>query len=257
MSRILQLNARLHQFVFLSTIGSKVLIAGGYGAGGHTEVLDLKTGQTIQLPNLPTAKSGVTGGLLGDTLPLVIGGWKDDEVLQMDKEITPFSSHLKEKRLLAATTPFNEALWVTGGRDASRNILKSTELIQRDGTIVAAPDLPVASVGHAIVEVLPDEAYMCIAGWTEDGYNSKATYVFNRSNGKWTRGPDLLQGRRLHTAGILLDNVTNDPYTVVVGGDGARSSVEVLKPGSTEWTQGKHPLIFICHSVEFDQCIFY
>ena len=46
----------------------------------------------------------------------------------------------------------------------------------------------------------------------------------------------------------------NDKYTVVVGGYGILSSVEVLKSGSTEWAQGKHikHSFAFCHSVESD-----
>ena len=69
---------------------------------------------------------------------------------------------------------------------------------------------------------------------------SKATYIYNARSGKWTKGPDLLQGREDHSASILHDAITHDQYTVVVGGQEAESSVEVLKSGSTEWAQGKH-----------------
>ena len=93
---------------------------------------------------------------------------------------------------------------------------------------------------------------------TDDDYYSKATYVYNGQSGKWTKGPDLLLGRRSHSAGILHDAITHDQYTVVVGGyhqPDILSSVEVLKSGSTEWAQGKHikHSFAFCHSVEFDQ----
>ena len=145
---------------------------------------------------------------------------------------------------------------MTGGVDS----LKSTEIILRGGSIVAGPDLPVGASCHAIVEVLPDEQYILIGGWTKDGYWSKATYVFHVNNERWTRGPDLIEGRTGHTAAIIYDSVTHDPYIVVVGGytgyssnRGWLRSVEVMKPGSEKWDQGKQPLISICRSVEFDQ----
>ena len=242
-------------------IGSKVIISGGYGHDGnalaHTELLDLKTGQCIQLPDLPEPKDGVTGGLLGD-IPLVIGGYQDDEVLQIGKDaIIPFASHLNAMRWYAATTQKNQSLWVTGGQEDGQNKLKSTELIQRDGTIIAGPDLPVAAEFHAIVDQ-HDDTYMLIGGDTDDGEESKATYVYNGQSGKWTKGPYLLEGRYGHSAGILYDVITHDQYTVVVGGYNGRddlSSVEVLKSGSTEWAQGKHikHSFAFCHSVEFDQ----
>ena len=236
-------------------IGSKVIISGGIDDRGyplaHTELLDLKTGQCIQLPDLPKDKSAVTGGLLGD-IPLVIGGYRDDELLQIGKDANiPFSSDLNSKRWFAATTQKNQSLWVTGGLSSYKK-QKTTELIQRDGTIIAGPDLPVAAAYHAIVDQ-HDDTYMLIGGHTDF---SKATYVYNGQSGKWTKGPDLLQGRCYHSAGILHDAITHDQYTVVVGGfkRGQLSSVEVLKSGSTEWAQGKHikHSFAFCQSVQFD-----
>ena len=144
----------------------------------------------------------LTKGLLGD-IPLVIGGNKDDEVLQIGKDaIIPFASNMNSKRKNAATIQKNQSLWITGGYDSFKGKLKSTELIQRDGTIIAGPDLPVAVRNHAIVDQ-HDDTYMLIGGFTDDGYNSKAaskaTYVYNGKSGKWTKGPDLLQGRRGHS----------------------------------------------------------
>merc|ERR1712218_636624 len=114
----------------------------------------------------------------------------------------------------------------------------------------------VGAFWHAIVDQ-HDDTYMLIGGKTDDGAFSKATYVYNGQSRKWTKGPDLLQGRRGHSAGILHDAITHDQYTVVVGGHycGPLSSVEVLKSGSTEWAQGKHikHSFAFCHSVEFDQ----
>ena len=81
-------------------------------------------------------------------------------------------------------------------------------------------------------------------------YPSKATYAYNARSGEWTKGPDLLQGRQSHSAGILHDAITHDQYTVVVGGYGARgylSSVEILKSGTSKWAQGKN----IKHSFDF------
>ena len=177
---------------------------------------------------------------------MVIGGDEDDEVLKIGTTIIPFQSHLSKKRFLAATTPKNQSLWVTGGKDASfkDSKLKSTDIIQRDGTIVVGPELPLALSQHAIVEIQPDETYMLIGGNTDDAFASKVTFVYHARIGKWTKGPDLLQGRYAHSAGILHDIATHHPYTVVVGGlqnDGSELlPVEFLRSGSLRWTQCKH-----------------
>ena len=131
--------------------------------------------------------------------------------------------------------------------------LKSTEVIQRDGTIVAGPDLPVAVAGHTITETKEDEQYMLIGGYSGQVY--KSTYYHdNTSNGPWLEGPDLNEARYGHTAGLIFDKVNHTQYTVVVGGwNGSHflRSVEILKEGSNEWTQGKSSNSF-CHCV----CLF-
>ena len=228
-------------------LGSKVLLSAGCNLGclSHQEILDLKTDKCLRLPSLPRPKCGITGGLLGE-IPVVIGGDEDDEVLKIGTAIIPFQSQLSKKRFLAATTPKNQSLWVTGGKDASfkDSKLKSTDIIQRDGTIVVGPELPLALSQHAIVEIQPDETYMLIGGNTDDAFASKVTFVYHARIGKWTKGPDLLQGRYAHSAGILHDIATHHPYTVVVGGiqnhGSELLSVEFLRSGSLCWTQGKH-----------------
>ena len=238
---------------FLLFADPKILIAGGWG-DGTTEILEIKTGKTIKLPDLPKGNWGLTGGMLSD-IPLVCGGLDDQQCHQIEKDtITTFTSHLKSIREYAATTPKLQSLWVTGGFNSSYEDLKSTEVIQRDGSIVAGPDLPVAVNGHSMTEVKKDELYLLIGGDSDDEI-SNSTYFYNVSNGKWKNGPDLKEARRFHTAGLIFDKVNHTQYTVVVGGrnenDKKLSSVEILKEGSNEWTQGKSSNSF-CHCV----CLF-
>ena len=218
--------------------------------------MDITNGQTIKLPDLPRKKIAVTGGMLGG-IPLICGGYDgqyQNECHQMAKNnISTFNSHLKSKRSFAATTTKGPSLWVTGGFNSSERFLKSTEVIQRDGTIVAGPDLPVAVDGHTITEVKEDEKYMLIGGYSGQYHNS-TYYHYNTSNGPWLEGPDLKEARHAHTAGLIFDKVNHTQYTVVVGGKNGSHylrSVEILKEGSNEWTQGKSSNSF-CHCV----CLF-
>ena len=48
----------------------------------------------------------------------------------------------------------------------------------------------------------------------------------------WTPGPDMMVTRDVHGCAML------DSGLVVVAGGDSKSSVEILKPGSTSWTQG-------------------
>jgi len=180
----------------------KVLIAGGCNATTifkDTEVLDITNGKTIKLPDLPRGKLNVTGGMLGG-IPLICGGYDgqyQNECHQMAKDnISTFNSHLKSKRFSAVTTTKGPSLWVTGGFNSSDGALKSTEVIQRDGTIVAGPDLPVALQCHTITELKEDDQYMLIGGYS--GQVQKSTYfLYNTSNGPWLEGPDLAQGSKM------------------------------------------------------------
>ena len=144
-------------------------------------------------------------------------------------------------RSYAATTPKGPSLWVTGGINEARRYVKSTEVIQRDGNIVPGPDLPVAVGGHTITATKEDEQYMLIGGFS--GQFHKSTYYhYKTSNGPWLEGPDLNEARAGHSAGLIFDKVNHTQYTVVVGGwNGSHylRSVEILKEGSNEWTQGK------------------
>ena len=110
-------------YPFLSFIGPKVLIAGGYAGTTRfkdTELLDINNGKTIKLPDLPRGKSAVTGGMLGG-IPLIIGGYdarqdqSHNECYQMAKNNISTFSHLQSKRYSAATTTKGPSLWVTGG----------------------------------------------------------------------------------------------------------------------------------------------
>ena len=153
------------------------------------------------------------------------------------------------KRDFAANTPKLQSLWVTGGYNDSYECLKSTQVIQRDGSIVAGPDLPVAVDCHSMTEVKKDELYLLIGGEDSDGEISNSTYFYNVSNDQWKNGPDLKEARAGHTTGLIFDKVNHTQYIVVVGGlneyDQELSSVEILKEGSNEWTEGKQHLIFV------------
>ena len=222
--------------------------------------MDITNGKTIKLPDLPRGKAAVTGGMLGG-IPLICGGFDRqqayNECHQMAKNnISTFNSHLKSKRADAATTTKGPSLWVTGGYNNSDGYLKSTEVIQRDGTIVAGPDLPVALDSHTITEIKEDEneLYMVIGGRHSGQYHNSTYYHYKTSNGPWLEGPDLKEARAGHTAGLIFDKVNHTQYTVVVGGHNGSHylrSMEILKEGSNEWTQGKSSNSF-CHCV----CLF-
>ena len=59
---------------------------------------------------------------------------------------------MRTERGNAGASMYKDGLLVTGGRDASRTYLKSTEVLTSEGW-VAGPDLPVAVDNHCQVTV--------------------------------------------------------------------------------------------------------
>ena len=62
---------------------------------------------------------------------------------------------------------------------------------------------------------------MFIGGVTNQDGATTQMYIYNLSenNGEWKRGPELLQGRRLHACGIVKDSVTENVMVIVAGGE--------------------------------------
>ena len=137
--------------------------------------------------------------------------------------------------------PINDAtkLWILGGSDNSRNSgrLESTVYVDLEGNTQIGPDMPQALTSHAVVAV-DNSTYLLIGGCTEDDCSSEKTYYFSDETQKWSPGPDLKEGRSLHTAGLITDLVTEERYIVVTGGYDL-DSTEILYPGATRWERGK------------------
>ena len=128
----------------------------------------------------------------------------------------------------------------------------STEYVTLTGTI-PGPDLPRVMYGHAMVAI--NSTCSMFIGGSEVrsyGYHYASTFFYNHNEdelhyfGNWTNGPSLVQGRRYPAAGIVTDEVTDELFVVVTGGDVADLSVsayvdldstEILQDG--EWVQGK------------------
>ena len=210
----------------------------GYTCMDSTEVIDLTTGKTFNMPSLGRRTYGATGGLL-DGLPLVCGGVNHDQIHSINKEESKSLGHLSVIREYAASVVLsNNTLWVTGGFDQSDKALKTTDLVTKEGKTSKGPDLPLALCGHAIA-ALNSGVFILIGGSFSAFSYSSATYFYEEKKG-WRPGPNLKNARYWHTAGVLTDRVSTKQYIVAVGGRGAYSSLEYLEyPGSNDWMQGK------------------
>ena len=141
---------------------------------------------------------------------------------------------------------FNQnSLHIFGGRDLNTNsFLESTEIISEDGETSLSINLPYPLAAHAIASVNHCVSII-IGGETYGNGASDLTWYYNHITKKFTQGPKLLDGRRLHTAGTLIDQGTNEKVIVVAGGYPTHESVEFLING--KWRQGRKIFLFILH----------
>ena len=191
---------------------------------------------------------GATGALV-EGVPLICGGGYYpsgsyyDECYQITKLMTSLVTNMKSKRRYAASVVLdNNKLWVMGGHDGS-TYLSSTEYVQIGAGSTSGPDLPLAVYSHAIVAW--NSSYFMLIGGTYN-YNELAkTFYYHGVKQEWTSGPELIQARIEHAAGLGMDTATTLHYIAVTGGhyydygDIFLDSVEILYSGETEWQAGK------------------
>ena len=195
-------------------------------------------------PNFQIGVSGVTGGLIGDTV-VICGGYNISECYSLTSKKATLVTHMSVGRLYTASIVLNDnTLWVTGGRSPggyNTGDLASTEYVTLTGTIIG-PDLPMALAHHAMVAI-NSTCSMVIGGYGEEVEHSASTFYYDRIESEWITGPILIQGRNRHAAGIVTDEVTDEDIIVVTGGSYSPDSwfdldsTEILQDG--EWVQGK------------------
>ena len=93
-------------------------------------------------------------------------------------------------------------------------------------TIIEGPDLPIAIMGHCVLN--SDELMKAFIIGGSNGIYFNSVYIFSSFNQTWQYGHNLISARRQHGCGILKDG--NDNIIVVAGGlgdMGPLSSVEL------------------------------
>ena len=210
-------------------------------------------------PDFPISVAGATGGLIGDTV-IICGGYVYDtryvdECYSLTSEKATLVTHMSVERGYAASIVINDnTLWVTGGYnyDGGFVYLASTEYVTVTGNMLG-PDLPMALSNHAMVAI-NSTCSMVIGGKDENWDDSASTFFYDRNEGEWITGPSLMQARSYHAAGIVTDDVTDENFVAVTGGNVGEwitdplDSTEILQDG--EWVQGKIS-VTICHLLEF------
>ena len=90
---------------------------------------------------------------------------------------------------------------------------------------------------------------MVIGGRTTGPVDLATVYYFEHEDKNWSQGPDLIQPRKSHAAGIVTDETTHDEFVIVTGGESYGiylDSTEILI--DNQWHQGKisHDCSILC-----------
>ena len=81
---------------------------------------------------------------------------------------------------------------------------------------------------------------MLIGGRNTGSVTLPTVYYFEHEGKNWSQGPDLIQARRSHAAGLVTDDTTYDEFVIVTGGEynGIKlDSTEILI--DNQWNLGK------------------
>jgi hypothetical protein len=160
-----------------------------------------------------------------------------DECYSLNGKTATLVTHMSAKRLYAASLVIDKTkLWITGGWSSDTGTIASSEFITLEGS-EPGPELPIPTDLHALVAI-DNTLTLLIGGRTTE--TTETTHYFDHQGHNWIQGPDLMQARREHAAGIVTDEVTADILVIVTGGDynGIElDSTEVLI--NNQWNQGK------------------
>ena len=193
-------------------------------------------------PDYPIGVFGATGGVVGNTV-IICGGrdtnYVSDECYSLTSDKATLVTHMSVQRAYAASIVLNDkTLWVTGGGNDGVNPvrLESTEYVKETGTMFG-PDLPMDLYAHAMVAINSTFSVV-IGGETASGSSTASTFFYDHNEGEWINGPSLMEERAYFAAGIVTDEVTDEPFLAVTGGQNSEvlNSSEILQDG--EWAQG-------------------
>jgi hypothetical protein len=241
---------------------SKFLITTGLNDDGYprdSKMLDLsiKGGSNCKdWAELPKDIDSATGGVIQDAVVICGGGLSAgsfseafDECYSLNGKAATLITHMSAKRLYAASLVIDKIkLWITGGGNYDTGRLASSEYITLEGS-EPGPELPMSIDSHALVAI-DNTLSMLIGGRISGGATTPTTNYFDHQGHNWIQGPDLMQARRAHAAGIVTDEVTTEKIVIVTGGEynGIKlDSSEMLI--NQDWNQGK-----IAHYYSMELC---
>jgi len=235
----------LHSFQIISDY-SKIIILNGLDSLRSVEVVDLSSTTTTceSLSDYPLNIRGSYGDLINGKTPLVCGGpgtnscfiysnggWK--QTFSMNKQRFHFAG--------MPSSPFRNSthqFFVIGQYDM--------EVLTPTGWELLNIPLPIPSTYVPCMMVIDETSFLLAVGTTLAETYSKDTYIFNSLTNSWTRGPTLSNGRRSMGCGTIKKSATSsDRIFVIVGGEGALNSVELLDSVAGSWRPGLLPKMIL------------
>ena len=233
------------------------MITTGKNFDGHqrtSEMIDLAIKSDSSCKNwaeFPKDVDSATGGVIKETVVICGGGIPGesfDECYSLNGKVATLITHMSAKRAYAASLVINGAsLWITGGWSSDTGTLATSEYITLEGSI-PGPDMPIPVDLHALVAI-NKTCSLLIGGRTTGLVTIPTVYYFDREGQIWSQGPDLMQARKSHAAGLVTDETTYDEFVIVTGGDYYGfflDSTEILI--DNQWNLGKitHDCSILC-----------
>ena len=83
---------------------------------------------------------------------------------------------------------------------------------------VQGPELPIDMGAHSLVQI-NSTVSLLIGGITSSDLISRKTYYFDHIKEQFLQGPELNIGRYHHASSIITDQITDEKYVVVSGGE--------------------------------------
>jgi len=228
-----------------TTTMSKLLILTGYPPyeAKKIEVVDLENSlNSCSLrEEFPTRLAYAVGGFTNDG-PLLCSGYNWDTesrsnacFILKNSKFTEVEVKLQTERSYASAVVLpNGELWIQGGSDGYP--LSTTETISLEGSQTGM-ELEKGIFGHCSMMINATTAF--ITGGSTGSY-TKDTYFVDIHNWKWTKGPQMEEGRAGHGCVLLKHNFHT--FALIAGGYNHHglSSTEILDldSGIMEWTKG-------------------
>ena len=216
-----------------------MIILNGYDGPPTVEVVDLNSTTTTckSWQDYPLNLRGSYGDLIDGQTPLVCGGHGTKNCYLYSDGGWQQTFTMNQNRFHFAgmpSSPFRNAshkFFVIGQYDM--------EVLTSTGWELLDIPLPVTSTYVPCLMVVNETSFLLAVGTTATETYSRDTYIFNSMTNSWTSGPTLSNGRRSMGCGTIKESAASDNRIfIVVGGQAAETSVELLDSISGQWRPG-------------------